>query len=96
MSADMILHRLGLRPERVAALLRQDSGIQPVRRRQPIASDTPPQGWSNRAKLTPDQVRAIRQKRKSGATYQALCREFGLSLGPMYRVCSRESYYWVA
>ena len=96
MSTTTILHRLGLSRSAVATLTRQPERVRAWVEKYNAPVDQKPKGWANRAKLTPDQVREIRQRRANGEPYESLCAAFGITLGPMYRICSGESYRWVS
>lgn len=51
---------------------------------------------TNRAKLTPSGVAAIRRRRVGGATLAALSAEFGVSLTTIHRVCTGDGWRHVA
>jgi len=57
----------------------------------------PPRGESHvNAKLTEDQVRAIRREHEAGVGYTRLARKFNISKAAAARVCLRQTWAHVA
>jgi hypothetical protein len=63
------------------------------------ASMEPDYAWrpwrGGRAKLTADQVRAVRSRGASGERLAVLAAEFGISRNTAWKVAHRRSYGWV-
>lgn len=48
-----------------------------------------------KGRLREDGARAILERRKAGATYQAIAEEFAVSIGTVYNLCKGRTWAWL-